>query len=375
MFLLLAEVLRSCDVSSALPFSRAWRFVCQQQTHAAWVGASLHDLIQPSFYFLVGLGLLLSMERRRRAGQSFWQMARHTAIRSSIFIVLGLVLVAVHPRQWTWVFTDTLTQIGLAYPFVFLVALLPRRDWFLALGILLIGYWLWFALVPIPTDFDYASAGVSSEWLRAHGLTGFAAHWQKNSNPSWAFDRWFLNLFPADVAYTGSETGLTTLNFVPSIGSMILGLIAADILVSQRPPERKWLRLCAFGLILIGSGWMLGFLGVVPVVKPIWTPSWVLFSGGWCYLLLAGFYGLVDIGKLGWMAFPLVVIGMNSMIAYCMSHLYPAFAFGSLRRLVGSRVFTAFGDAYEPFVYGCAVLAMYWLILYMLYRQKIFVRM
>ncbi len=129
MFLMLAEVLRTCDVSAALPASRLWRFVCFEQTHAAWVGCSLHDLIQPGFYFLVGVGLFLSMSRRLSSGQTVGSVTLHALIRSLTLVVLGMALVAVHPRHWSWTFTDTLTQIGLAYPFVFLIARRPKRDW------------------------------------------------------------------------------------------------------------------------------------------------------------------------------------------------------------------------------------------------------
>ena len=98
MFLMLGEVLHTCDVSAALPASRFWRFVCFQQTHAAWVGCSLHDLIQPSFYFLVGVGLFLSMRRRASSGQTRASLAWHAIARSLTLILLGMLLVAVHPR-------------------------------------------------------------------------------------------------------------------------------------------------------------------------------------------------------------------------------------------------------------------------------------
>jgi predicted acyltransferase len=375
MFLMLAEVLRSCDVSAALPGSPIWASVCREQSHAAWTGCSLHDLIQPGFYFLVGVGLVLSIARRVSSGESRWALTRHALFRSGLLVLLGMTLVAVHPRRWSWWFDDTLTQIGLAYPFLFFIARRPRRDWWVALGVILFGYWLWFALHPLPAaSFDYAGAGVSTEWLRVHGLTGFATHWQKNSNAAWAFDYWFLNLFPRDTTFIGNENGLTTLNFIPSIGTMILGLIAGDVLRSARQPRAKLTWLCIAGSTLLAVGWILGAVGVAPVVKAIWTPSWVLFSGGWCCLALAGFFALVDLGGFRRLVFPLIVIGANSVVAYGLSHLYPAFAFNSLRRVFGGSAFELLGRAYEPMLYGCAVFALYWLVLFLLYRRRVFVR-
>ena len=227
MILMLAEVLRICAVSTHLPASGLWTFACHLQTHAAWVGASLHDIIQPGFFFLVGVALSFSIAARRRLGQAFGTMLRHAVRRSLILVGLGMIVIAMHPRQWVWQFDDTLTQIGLAYPFAFLLAFRSPRARRIALGVILVGYWLWFALTPLPAQtFDYASVGVSSSWLQEHGLDGFAAHWQKNSNPAAAFDRWFLNLFPRDNPYVGNAGGLTTLNFIPSIGTMLLGLAA-----------------------------------------------------------------------------------------------------------------------------------------------------
>jgi heparan-alpha-glucosaminide N-acetyltransferase len=374
MLLMLAEVLRSCAVSAALVDSHFWRSICQQQTHASWVGASLHDLIAPSFYFLVGVALLLSMRRRLSSGQAISRMSRHTIVRSLALVVLGMALFSVHLRRWVWWFDDTLTQIGLGYPFLFLIAVRPKRDWWIFLSAILVGYWLWFALSPVPaSDFNYANVGVSPEWLNAHGLTGFPAHWQKNSNAAFEFDRWFLNLFPSPKPY-GTASGLTTLNFIPSIGTMILGLVGGEVLRSARLPWQKVRRLCIIGLLLVSVGWMLGVLGVCPVVKAIWTPSWVLFSGGWCFLFLAAFHALVDLGGYTRVVFPLTVIGMNSIVAYSMSHLYPALAFNSLRGLMGNTMFTFLGEAYEPFLYGCCILIAYWLVLFLLYRRRIFVR-
>jgi predicted acyltransferase len=375
MLLLLAEVLQTCAVSSGLPGSTFWGTLCYEQTHAAWVGASLHDLIQPGFYFLVGVSLLFSTLRRREAGEPTASLLRHVAWRSLVLIVLGMALQSAHPRRWLWTFFDTLTQIGLAYPFAFAVALLPRKYWGWSLGVILLGYWLAFALYPAPEPgFDYTAVGVSPEWFSAHGLSGFSSHWQKNANLAAAVDRWLLNLFPRQATYVGDITGLTTLNFVPSIGTMILGLFAGDALRKSGAASEKFRWLVLTGIGLLVSGWTLGALGICPVVKAIWTPSWVIFSGGWCFLFLAAFIAVIDIAGFRAAAFPLIVIGTNSTVAYCISHLYTALAFNSIARVVGRGPFRLAGQPYEPLLYGLTILCIYWLFLYVLYRRKIFVR-
>jgi predicted acyltransferase len=119
MFIMLAEVLHLCAVSAEKPDSVFLKLLCQNQTHAAWVGCTLHDLIQPGFFFLVGVALPFSIASRQARGQAFGHMLGHAAGRSLILIGLGCVMIAVHPRRWVWQFDDTLAQIGLAYPLCF----------------------------------------------------------------------------------------------------------------------------------------------------------------------------------------------------------------------------------------------------------------
>ena len=122
------------------------------------------------------------------------------------------------------------------------------------------------------------------------------------------------------------------------------------------------------------GGAIIGWLGICPVVKRIWTPSWVLFSGGWCFLLTAGFYWVIDVlGHKKW-SFPLMVIGMNSIAAYCIAHLFEGFIMKNLKTNLGQTTFEFFGKPYEPFFHGAATLFVMWLILYWMYRRKIFLR-
>jgi predicted acyltransferase len=134
----------------------------------------------------------------------------------------------------------------------------------------------------------------------------------------------------------------------------------------------RWLAIA--GVIGLAGGWALGALGISPVVKRIWTPSWVLFSGGWCFLLLAAFYWVIDVMKVKGWAFPLIVIGVNSIAAYVIAHLFDGFIEKNLLTHLGSGVFNAFGTAYQPFIHGAVTLAVMWLILYWMYRRKLFLK-
>lgn len=373
MLLMMAEVLRLKAVARANPGSAFWEFLAHHQGHVEWIGCSLHDLIQPSFSFLVGVALPFSMASRMARGQSRRMMIVHALWRSFLLIALGIFLRSTGRSQTNYTFEDTLTQIGLGYPFLFALGFRPRRDHWIALGLVLVCVWAAFALYPLPgSDFDYSKLGVPADW--PHLMTGFEGHWNKNSNLAWAFDTWFLNLFPRNEAFAFNGGGYATLSFIPTLGTMILGLLAGGILRSERTEWAKVARLIVAGLLGLVLGWGVGRLGICPVVKRIWTPSWVLFSGGWCFLLLAAFHAVN--GALEWKrwAFPLVVVGMNPIAAYCMAHLFDNFISSSFQTHLGPDAFQVFGPGYEPLLHGAAVLLMFWLILLWMHRRKIYLR-
>jgi heparan-alpha-glucosaminide N-acetyltransferase len=385
MFLMMAEILELSRVASALPNSAVWTFLGYHQTHMQWQGCSLHDLIQPSFSFLVGVALPFSIANRIARGQSTGRMLAHAAWRALVLILLGVFLRSIGAPRTNFTFEDTLSQIGLGYFFLFLLGLArPLWSW-LALAAILVGYWGVFALYPLPgPDFDYAVAGVPPNW--PYNFTGFAAHWNKNTNAAWAFDRWFLNLFPRNTPFTYNKGGYSTLSFIPTLGTMILGLIAGRWLNGGSSPWRKVGSLILMGLLCLAGGLAANSYGICPIVKRIWTPSWILSSGGWCFLILAGFHAVMDvIGFRAW-GFPLLVIGANSIVAYCMArfrnfivgsfntHLGPDFFKGSFQTHLGQFFTRLWDPVFEHFALGVAVLVVYWLVLLWMYRQKIFVR-
>ena len=372
MLLMMAEVLRLSRVAEAFPASLFWKFLAYNQTHVDWAGCSLHDLIQPSFSFLVGVALPYSIASRMAKGGTFGKLFLHALGRSLLLIVLGFFLRSTHSTQTYFTFEDTLTQIGLGYPFLFLLGFRPPRWQWAALGIILTGYWLAWALYPVPgPGFDYQAVGVPANWQHHH--SGFAAHWNKNSNLGNAFDQWFLNLFQREKPFVFNDGGYLTLSFIPTLGTMILGLIAGRWLRASAP-EIPMKRLLLAGAIGIGAGLLLHFTGICPVVKRIWTPSWTLFSGGACFLLLAAFSWVIEVKNYRKWAYPLVVIGMNSIAAYLIAELLGEFVFRSYRIHLGPGAFNFFGTGLQPLIQGLAVLFTYWLILFWMYRRKIFLR-
>ena len=129
-----------------------------------------------------------------------------------------------------------------------------------------------------------------------------------------------------------------------------------------------------FGLVGLVTGQILHSTDICPIVKRIWTPSWTLFSTGWTLLILAAFYGVVDVLKYRRWTFPLVVVGMNSITMYCMEELSHGWFHRTLRTHFGSGIFEFMGKPYEPLLARLFVLLGMWLVCYWLYRQRIFIR-
>ncbi len=366
MLLMMAEVLQFSHVARAFPGNWFWNALAYGQTHVEWAGCSLHDTIQPGFSFLVGVALPYSIMSRMAKGATFPKMFVHALWRSLVLIALGIFLRSMHSPQTYFTFEDTLSQIGLGYPFLFLLGFRPPRWQWIAFGAILFGYWLAWAVYPVAgPGFDYRSIGSS--------LLRFMAHWNKSQNLGNAFDQWFLNLFPRTKPFVANGGGYLTLSFIPTLATMILGLAAGRWLIAASPrvPLKKFLIAGAIG---IAAGLLLHFAGVCPIVKRIWTPGWTLFSGGICFLFLAAFGWIIDVRGYKKWAFPLIVIGMNSMAAYLMAHLFESFLGDSLRIHLGARPFQVFGAGVGPLMRGLAILLAYWLMLFWMYRRKVFIR-
>ena len=405
------------DTPWGVAWDALWKTLGEQLSHVEWTGCTAWDLIQPSFTFIVGAALPFSLARRQSRGDSAWEWLGHVLVRSIALILLGIFLRSRGARMTNFTFEDTLTQIGLGYTFV---ALLVNRGFFLQLVALLAilgGYWNYFYQQPVPVPegndvtrylTEVRTAG-PAEWSQFGGLK---AHWNKHTNAAAEFDRKFLNKFPrSEEEWNGKQFwinggGYQTLSFIPTAGTMILGLMAGQLLRSLRTQTEKFQRLILGGAICFVvamacdttiwpvSPETLGLHGwsLCPVVKRIWTPTWTVFSGGWCLMSLAMFYWVIDIKGFRGLSFPLVVVGMNSIVMYCMHELIFGWVGSMLKihlttldainfrwgdKLRHTRtVEFLFNDAYRfaPILASMAILFVLWLICLWLYRRKLFVR-
>lgn len=373
MVLMLNEVTHLHQVAESFPHSWFWSVIGFNTEHVPWQGCSLHDLIQPAFSFLVGAALPFSIAGRKMKGQSFGKMVGHAAWRAFLLIALGIFLRSQWSHQTYLTFEDTLTQIGLGYVFLFLLGFTRVRTQVIVFLLILICFWAAFVMYPAPgPNFDYARVGVPQNW--EYNYTGFLSHFNKNSNLSWAFDVWFLNLFPREHPFVFNEGGWSTLSFIPTLATMILGLLTGEWLKGDRSKEQKLGGLVIAGAGLVLLGLICQWVGICPIVKRVWTSAYTLYSGGLVILMLAGFYALIE--WKGWRAwaFPLVVVGMNSIAIYVMSWTMEPFFLRSLQIHMGWLLNRVARPTFQPAVYGVGVMLSFWVILFWMYRRKLFLR-
>lgn len=194
-----------------------------------------------------------------------------------------------------------------------------------------------------------------------------AGDYTKETNLSGYLDRQFLpGKINRGYYYYGDNEGL--LSTIPAVATALLGVFAGQWLLSDRRPWTKALGLAVSGVVCLGCGALWG--QVFPIIKILWTSSYVLIAGGWSLLLLSLFYTVIDVIKFRGWAFFFIVIGVNAITIYIARAFVPfdviaQRVFGGMARLSGD---------YGPVVVPIGTVLIEWLALLHLYRNRIFLR-
>jgi heparan-alpha-glucosaminide N-acetyltransferase len=381
-----------------------WDIVQTQFSHTEWVGWSFWDMIQPSFMFMVGVSLAFSYAARQKRGDGSWKMLGHAILRSLALILLGIFLISNGAPTTKWSLMNVLTQIGLGYTFLFLFwkrGFLIQTVGVVAILAVTFAAYRFCPSIGVPTDPQaLANIGVEQEWVDAN-LAGVDPWWHKNANYGHNVDLWVLNWLPQSERFKFNRGGYQTVNFVPALATMLLGLICGEWLQAKRSRWRNLFQMLGLGIVCIGLGLLLSEtsrLGLgndlCPFIKKIWSPSWALFSGGICAVTLAVLYLLFDILPLGVLAYPATVVGTNSLAMYCMSMLLKGWTWRSLtthfgenlsklQPQIGSWIFSPYPfespppyfDIYQPMCEKILVGLCFWLVCLWMHRQRLFVRL
>jgi heparan-alpha-glucosaminide N-acetyltransferase len=317
-----------------------WHWLYVQNEHVEWEGCVYWDLIQPSFMFMVGVAMPFALARRREAGDSWGKRFRHVLLRAFNLILIGIFLDHAGAKEIQIGFIRVLQQIAIGYVLAFFVAEKSLRVQAVTAGAILAGWTLIWMFNPWN--------GPDGPWAMG------------NQNIGSAFDHWMLGRY-----YSGYYVGL---NAIPATATIVFGVMAGGVIRQGLPHTRVLQIFVSAGIaaILIGlavSPWL-------PLIKRIWTPSFAVYAGGWTTLILALFYWIIEVRGFRRWAFPLVVVGMNSIAAYVIGG-----CFGNwFKHVTGVWI----KDLEQPMGVWFPVLqrvlfvAFAWCVLYWLWRRRIF---
>lgn len=357
----------------------AW--IRTQLTHVDWDGFRFYDLIFPLFLFISGVSAVFSLSKAREAGGTL-AAARRVILRAALLYLIGVVYAGGISRGWDDIrWMGVLQRIALCYAGASLLYLfLPIRA-LIPVGILiLLGYWAVLAWIPIR---DIALEKDSMEILMAEtGQTNAVVLYEKTvrttlgamdagRNVANHFDFNYLPGKKWDV-YWDPEGILSTF---PAIVTALLGIFAGTILRREdMAPGGRVFFLFTIGLLCLVTGMVWGFW--FPVIKKIWTSSYVLIAGGYSYMLLATFYWIVDVRRHRRWCRPFVWIGTNALTIYLAANiLSPTGGFQAIaRRVLGGPVQQVLGNFGPPLVAIGGLILMF-VLARALYRRGIFIRL
>jgi predicted acyltransferase len=325
---------------------RPWfdRFLDQFE-HVPWQGLHLFDLIWPLFMFIMGAAIPLSIAKRRSRGATDRSLLLHAVRRAIILFALGtitqgnLLLFDISKFRPCY---SVLHGLAAGYLLATIVVLKVKPKWHaLTIGIFLLAYWVMVMFIPVP--------GVGAGVLTPDG--NIAAY----------VDKLVLGRF-----HYGENTWF--LSYLGFGASVLLGVLAGQILMAGCSAKSKVYRLLRAGTVslVLGLLWSIWF----PVIKLMWTSSYVLIGGGLSYFVLALFYWVIDVHGYRKWAFGFIVIGMNSIAVYFATEV---FDFSLVGNVFVGHLLPRIGR-WDRLVEASAAFAVVWLILYWMYRKREFIR-
>ncbi len=321
-------------------------FIRDQLNHVDWVGFSSIDLVMPLFLFIVGAAMPFAFGKRLERGDSKKKLYFHIIKRVIILWIFGMMAQG-GLLQYDWsrirLYTNTLNAIAAGYLIASIVMLNMKIVWQIVTtaGLMLL-FWALMTFVPVP---GYGAGMLDPEINLARYV-----------------EEAVMGRFFSGGTYTWT---LSSINFGATV---MLGVMAGHLLRSNKSQTAKatWLLGMGVGCMALGLLWHLQS----PIIKHIWTSSFVLFSGGLSYLLLALFYVVIDIWGFKKWAFGFIVIGSNAIAVYMATQLFSFRHIGNI--FVGGM--ERWLGPWNDFVQAIAAFAISWLILWWRYRKKTFIK-
>lgn len=347
MFLLIAEGAALWYAINAPYFEGSiLSSIGDQFRHHPWNGLRFWDLVQPFFMFIVGVAMPISFNKRWARGDSWSETFKHALYRSFVLLLLGLTIHCVYSGEIVFELWNVLSQLSFTYLVAFLIM---RKSWkfqiSFSVGLLLL------------TELLY----------RFWWIDGFNEPFTPGKN----FGTWM------DLLLMGQTSGghWVAINALPTAAHTIWGVIAGQLLISNRETRDKLKKLLIYGGALVVIGYLMDPF-VTPIIKRIATSSFTIVTGGWCLLVLAASFYVFDVKKMYTKTGRFfAIVGMNPLFIYLFSE------FGTVDWLHDFvNIFTtdilqivAMPGAWIDVVTASVVLGLMWYMTYYLYKRKVFI--
>lgn len=344
MFLLIAEgtSLFSHMIDPALK-GTIINAIGSQFHHHPWNGLRFWDLIQPFFMFIVGVALPFSFAKRLGRGDRYSHILRHAIVRALLLLLFGWMLYCIGPGRITFRFQNVLAQLSFTYLVAFLMMRRSVQTQLILTFLLLIVTELVYRFFPI--------AGFNQPFVPDHNFGSY------------------VDLFLSGELSKGHWVSF---NAVPTTAHTMWGVLAGQLLMSDRTHGQKIKILAIAGLIGVVVGYTLNPLS--PIIKRICTSSFVIVSGGWCLLALDFSYWLIDVKKIQKWAKYFAIVGMNSIFIYLFTHTGGSDLLYRIAKPFTTGLFAWTGELYAKIITSLVVLGFLWYICYWLYKRKIFIK-
>ena len=339
--------------------------------HSEWNGWTPTDLVFPFFVFIVGVSMVYSFRSRLARGDSRGAILKHALKRAVILFAIGVFIVNSFPDHYNPAHIriyGVLQRIAICYLVAAVFVLWTDVEGKIAaIAVCLIGYWILMRYVPVP------GFGVPTRDIPL-----------LDPNRNWV--AWLDRKLLMGHLYEGVRDPEGLLSTMPAIGTVLFGVLTGELLRSKVSALAKTAWMLILGVIGLAAGEFFNMW--FPINKKLWTSSYVLFTAGFALVVLALCYWVLDVRKLrGRWTMPVLVFGMNAIAAYTLSEMLAA-GLGSwiLKLNVGTEVsmqdviyhrLFAFGGLSTPntsLAYALAFVLVCWIVMWVLWRKKIFLK-
>ena len=348
MFMLVggANILR---VLPDLSDNSFFRMLYTQMEHVSWEGFRYYDLIFPVFLFIIGMTLPFSYKRRLESASGKKDLYKHIFLRTVMLFILGLICFGYIDPELKYEgevigYYGVLQLLAVGYFFASLIMLNTSVRGVAAwAGGIMIFYFLIMRFIPVP----------------GYGAGNFT----QDGN----FNEYISKLVEANIGVNWRI--LLSPYMIPTVSTALLGVLTGYWLQSDNPKEKKAQYMLGAAILLIAAGliWSVWF----PIIKNLWTSSYVLFSAGLTLLQLVLFYWLIDILKYQKWTFFFVVVGSNAITIYMLTHVM---SFDNISYFFIYGIKDSLGAA-QSLVIALISAALEWLLLYYLYRNRYFIKL